>query len=567
MRHVAGRELVEVVSEGAGEQHLLVLLRVVLRAEEHVVAQGHVHDVGALRRVGDGAVDGDGASCLLELAENRVEQRGLAASDLADNAVEPPLVHLEVLVEQAGPAIFVFLDGFELDFLGPCLLFEERHEPAVHLVPVVGVPDCFVPWRPAEGGVADVDAHLVCGRRRAANHILVQVSLVEKGVQTVERHPALHYYHSQDARKLLQGPPQRVQQRQRREGGGRCEPVAIDHRVDAQRHSDDDDGDRHGDGVEQSAVDRRLADHPQLVVPDRLDLPCEALLPRHELDDADATHHLLDLLNAIVGVLQDGALEASQFPHESARDRDERDHDNQPGEGGPSAQDVNDQVQRDTEAQRDGPEVVDHAHAHAHAVRVVAHHVRDLPLGVGRLRARAELGHLPEQQPHDPLPHPEHALPRGDLVVSVRQEVDDGRERDGDGENPRILRGNDGWVVRVVLHHQQDLLHQQRPGELHADSDQQDAAGLGHLPDAEVQDGSEQPGPELWVIWIDGPRNLRSLLLHSLDLLVPQPMEARVKLRRGVVRVQLPDVLLLERHVLPVLDQRVVPAGPREESP
>ena len=180
--------------------------------------------------------------------------------------------------------------------------------------------DRLVAGRPAEGRALDVNAALVRPDGRAAVDVLDDVGLIHKGVHAFKAHPALDDDHREQPWELLQRPAQRVQQRQRREGGAGGEGVAVDQRVDPQRRGDDDDRHGHGDGEVERAVDRGLAHLLQLLVADLRDLVGEGALPVHQLDDADAGHDLLRLLDAVVGVAHDGALEAAELADERARD-------------------------------------------------------------------------------------------------------------------------------------------------------------------------------------------------------------------------------------------------------
>ena len=137
---------------------------------------------------------------------------------------------------------------------------------------------------------------------------------------------------------------------------------------------------------------------------------------------------------------------------------DEEDHDEEAGGGGARAEDVDDEVERDEEAERDRPDVVDDAHALPHAVGVRAHHVRDLPLAVACLGAGAQLGDLVEEQADQALAQAQHALDRHHVVVRVGQEVHERGHGDGDGQQPGVLRRDLG--LGRALDHEQDLLHE-----------------------------------------------------------------------------------------------------------
>ena len=93
---VPRRQDVQVVLQRAGINHLVVPVLVVRSAEGDIVAQRAVHDEGGLGGVGDGAVDPDLPLELDQLAEHRVQQRGLARADLPDDHAEGSAADLQI---------------------------------------------------------------------------------------------------------------------------------------------------------------------------------------------------------------------------------------------------------------------------------------------------------------------------------------------------------------------------------------------------------------------------------------------------------------------------------------
>mmetsp|Transcript_11549 Transcript_11549/g.40383 ORF Transcript_11549/g.40383 Transcript_11549/m.40383 type:complete len:354 (+) Transcript_11549:3368-4429(+) len=245
------------------------------------------------------------------------------------------------------------------------------------------------------------------------------------------------------------------------DGGRHVTALAAVHGERGDRH----DGGRHGDegAVERFEVRARL-DQPHLLVAHRAQRLLEAVLPRVELERADALQDLVGLLHALAGVL-DGALAvAAELHHHDALDGDQQHHDDQADERR-RADEVDQQRHEAHDLHRARPHVVQRRDGVLEALRVVLHERHDLArraaLPCGRGQSQRLAVHGRRHRGADAQPQPLREIEE----VVLGEGLDGLRQHDAGRQDVGAILARQAVGGRHAGDHLLEVREQQREDE------------------------------------------------------------------------------------------------------